>query len=406
MFLVEVYQLTELSDFASSFLSALSAAIAKGNLPTLSHLSFEDCRFGLRGQLCLLFQCTWPSLTDLNFEKCCLDASDIDVLSLAHEKGFFPVLKSLSLGDMYTFNKLGIYDLLKKHLTNTTRFRLANRAVCFGEQRFDDGLRLILEAMPNLESLAMERFFWNMGKLAEALVRCKLKIMDISHCSGVAGNLRMFIHQGFPTLNSLVLSDCGLNPDDLRCLAQACVAGRLPELTHLDISRNPDCAGQLDSLFDFSCAWDNLLSLNLQQRCIKTECEVRELFSQDVEILFRQIETGCLCNVEEISFTAYNNNYPRKKRGVPWKNVKTINILAAVSHMSERTIIEESNILERGKVLKSVVQMVRQGRLPSLETLSVVLPGYILCRLFKSNYTMPASHPFVLSRSLSVDGAQ
>ena len=124
------------------------------------------------------------------------------------------------------------------------------------------------------------------------------------------------------------------------------------------------------------CAWDNLLTLNLQQRCIKTECEARELFSQDVEILFRQVEAGCLLNIEEISLTAYKDNYPRNKRGVPWKNVKTINILAAVSHMSERTIIEESNILERSKVLKLVVQMVRQGRLPSLEILSVLLPGF------------------------------
>ena len=64
------------------------------------------------------------------------------------------------------------------------------------------------------------------------------------------------------------------------------------------------------------------------------------------------------------------------KEGSLGKNVKTINILAAVSHMSERTIIEESNILERSKVLKSVVQMVRQGRLPSLEILSVLLPGF------------------------------
>ena len=113
LFLVEVYQLTGLNDIASSFLSALSAAIAKGNLPTLSHLSFEDCWFGLTGQLHLLFQCTWPTLIDLNFKKCYLDMSDIEALSLAHEKGFFPVLKSLSVGYLYTFTKLGIYDLLK-----------------------------------------------------------------------------------------------------------------------------------------------------------------------------------------------------------------------------------------------------------------------------------------------------
>ena len=42
----------------------------------------------------------------------------------------------------------------------------------------------------------------------------------------------------FRSLQGLTVRNCGLNEDDLRSLARANVAGKLPELRHLDISRN------------------------------------------------------------------------------------------------------------------------------------------------------------------------
>ena len=152
----------------------------------------------------------------------------------------------------------------------------------------------MMETAPNLESLAMKAFFWDVGKLVETVTRCRLKRLDISYCAGLAGNLRTFLRERFLMLQTLILSQCGLNSDDLLCLAEACVEGGLPELKHLDISKNPQWGGYLESLCQFSCTWNNLLTLNVQQHCIKTDCEERELFSRDVEVLFRQVEAGCL----------------------------------------------------------------------------------------------------------------
>ena len=55
LFLIGVYKATEISGFDSNVFVALSVAVANGNLPKLSHLSFEDCRFGIRDHLQLLF---------------------------------------------------------------------------------------------------------------------------------------------------------------------------------------------------------------------------------------------------------------------------------------------------------------------------------------------------------------
>ena len=130
LFFVGVSKVTEIFGFDSNVFVALSVAVANGNLPKLSHLSFEDCRFGIRGHLQLLFQSTWPSLTELNFEECLLDPSDFAVLSSAHEKGFFPQLVSLTVCDLYKCKKSGIHALLKRLWAKITMFSLTNIAVC------------------------------------------------------------------------------------------------------------------------------------------------------------------------------------------------------------------------------------------------------------------------------------
>ena len=101
------------------------------------------------------------------------------------------------------------------------------------------------------------------------------------------------------------------------------------------------------------------------------------MFSRDVEVLFRQVEAGCLRNIEEISFTAYYANYPSNNQRVVW-NVKAINILAAVSSIPEGKTshikTRDGNTLTKTNILKPVITKVRKGMLPSLEILSVVVP--------------------------------
>ena len=94
--------------------------------------------------------------------------------------------------------------------------------------------------------------------ISQNLIDRKLWKIDISHSSGISGNLSVLLCHHFLLLNSLILSDCRLNSTDLRHLSQARVEGRLPQLKYLDISENNFF---LDNFFEAS--WNQLLWLNI-----------------------------------------------------------------------------------------------------------------------------------------------
>ena len=48
----------------------------------------------------------------------------------------------------------------------------------------------------------------------------------------------MLVSHSIPSLEQLILIDCGLNVHDLKCLAYSKARGKLPQLEHLDISKN------------------------------------------------------------------------------------------------------------------------------------------------------------------------
>ena len=116
------------------------------------------------------------------------------------------------------------------------------------------------EKLPRLEYLTLNRLLNSIEQvkqLGEKITRWKLKKLDLSDtdCLG-GGNLSNLLSHNFPSLQSLILVDCylflkgeALNPPDgldLKHLVKAKSYGRLPELKHLDVSRNgldvwPDC---------------------------------------------------------------------------------------------------------------------------------------------------------------------
>ena len=94
-----------------------------------------------------------------------------------------------------------------------------------------------------LTDLTLKRFIFEQGAsptLWQLAKKSKLNKIEICHSPGITGNLSILLCHSFPSLNSLILSDCGLNSQDLCSLAQASLEGRLPQLRHLDISDNPD----------------------------------------------------------------------------------------------------------------------------------------------------------------------
>ena len=94
-----------------------------------------------------------------------------------------------------------------------------------------------------------------------------------------------------------------LDRKDLSSLAQANVENRFPELRHLDISSNNLNRNEsLNSLFDYSCKWNKLLTLNI----VHTMCSHDELH--------RRAQSGCLSSLQELRVS----EYPQQEINIVW----------------------------------------------------------------------------------------
>ena len=332
-----------------TLLIALSKAGKEGKLPVLTHLSFEECGNTLKRKLCLLLETEWPKLTHLNLKGCYLDESDIQELAVClvdHENGKLPNLTSLVLdfGHEVTSERdrqsfwSAVYAMFQFHLSNIQRLHLYNineavhqivgfslsggflpnlikLAVSFSQQ---DKQVKINSSSGNLKGNSVVQQIYTAG-LSESKVPLLVKLklhrvissqdllntaeqnktssqlhkLDISHSSGITGNLSAFLRHSFPSLNNLILSNCRLNSKDLCSLAQASVKGRLPQLKHLDIAKNRDVSGRLHFLFFSGEHWQQLLSLNIQQETFP---------DKDIQCLANEVRCGHLSSVQKLWF--------------------------------------------------------------------------------------------------------
>ena len=107
------------------------------------------------------------------------------------------------------------------------------------------------DKVPRLESLTVEGFVnsnSDLHVLSEKVRHWRLKKLDITHSSGVTGNLSILLSSSLPSLKTLVVKHCELDSEDLRGLARANAQGYLPELKLLDISEN-GLSEQLEYLY-------------------------------------------------------------------------------------------------------------------------------------------------------------
>ena len=89
-----------------------------------------------------------------------------------------------------------------------------------------------------------------------------LSHLEIRSCRIVPGYLSTLRNCVLLSFQTLILSDCGLNSDDLNSLAQASVDGRLPELKYLDLSHNKLTGAK--RLFWSSSSMNQLLTLDIR----------------------------------------------------------------------------------------------------------------------------------------------
>ena len=403
-----------------SVMSALSRAVKEGNLPSLTHLGFDDCLFNPGMQLSLLMESAWPNLTQLNLTGGHFDVKDFKALSAANRKGLLPRLKSLFVCDLYHINESAIKWLFKHSWPNVTKLVLDNiasqsgweltgvfkqgklknitdLAITMGPLQHAAGLHFIPDTCPHLKSFKLGHAAILVDEFVSILSLWELQKLDVSHCGNITHNVSTLLSLGFPSLDTLILKYCDLIPDDLSSLGRTCVRRTVPNLRHLDISRNLKCAGHLESLFDGSCLWNDLLSLDFTQPGIREISQKRNTFARDLDVLCSKLENGCLSSLKELSFTAYTSSYPSFKQTVPWKHVRKINILDSIKQCRPGEEGRSVRVGHKfGDNLRPIVDMVEGGMLPSLEVISCELAEGMVSRAEQERYQLAKSNVCVL----------
>ena len=215
--------------------------------------------------------------------------------------------------------------------------------------------RMNLSNCPSLTHLTLIRFITSASDLNTIALSIKGSIvskLDVSKSTGITGALSVFLSHNFPSLEHLILSDCGLNSDDLSSLVKASSEGRLPELKHLDLSDNEAIRGQWRHLFSHDHQWSHLLSLNVKQ-------DVQ--FHEEYHDLVHAVQLGALPNLRHLSLSSKNVECLQKCLSVTWPSIQNLDIRSAVKHSSN----------EHVQVHQQVVTTVERGSLPQLHTFSV-----------------------------------
>ena len=101
----------------------------------------------------------------------------------------------------------------------------------------------------------------------------KLSTLEISQNPGIGGNLSVLLCGHFPSLHTLILSNCELNELDFQSLDRVRRQGRLPQLTNLDVSFNITSELQRSKIFSTLLHWGTPGFNILVRRCCRLECK-------------------------------------------------------------------------------------------------------------------------------------
>ena len=327
-----------LTPLKTPIVQQLSATVEKGGLQCLTHLNLSECT-SLKGTLRFLFETLLPEIQHINLVKTRLGADDLRALCLAcnGEKKTLPKLTSLCLSLPYAMGAQTVSDNLFAlpwpHLKQLYQY--------YNGTYFADKVDCLLAALkenklPNLGCLGIESSV--SAELYQSVCTMrKLEHLIFHNCDFI---MKLLL-QSPMQLTTLVLSYCELTSQDLSSLAQAAVKGRLPELKHLDLSNNKMTGEGLMSLFDTSCPWNQLLSLDIGNNLVGRS---------DITCAFmKKVETnGLLGSLHELGI----DDYPSGE--IIWPDLKVLYF----PHCSVKSF-------------RNISEAVNGGCFPSLRTICV-----------------------------------
>ena len=183
------------------------------------------------------------------------------------------VVKTLNMGSFPRLNVLGIvmwpyaeHEKMKERILRVRETTKGRKLILATKMAVLDVIPAI--NIQSLTHLILQRALCTMYHLywmTKSAILAQLHTLDISYSSGISGTLSILLCHTFLSLHTMILSDCGLNIDDIHSLAEANRKGRLPELKALDISKNDEALVHCDELFSCGEEWKRLTWLDCRQ---------------------------------------------------------------------------------------------------------------------------------------------
>ena len=318
----------------------LAKALKEGNLCNLTNLCIMDTNLCDNKVINAVPTCC--QLTSLNLSYCTLSVSGCQVVaSLSNRLTSLVITADLvtpclqgTWQNLTSVSFIGTSrDFIHEFYSTPFPFRnsLRNRYSRKSEEKVSEIFHAINpEAMPLISRILLTDCNVSKSDLrnfTEKVVKWKVSKLDISHSCGIRGNLAILLDQDLPYLNTLILFECGLNPQDLRSLTKASLEGRLPQLKHLDISENDKL--DLRGLFENGCTWSQLKGLSISL--------VDEI--SDYKWLARNVRLGCLSSVEQLRLWTHGDDI--SSSDTTWSHLEKLEIFVLHFATNTRTVISK-----------------------------------------------------------------
>ena len=322
------------------------------NLPGLKCLRLEGAGYNPS----IVFDFAWPTLTHLHIavQGSTKGLEDFYSSSRPSAASLFPNLQAMTLNcdlpehfipNLFSeaWNNMSSLDLEFWHIFHWNELEqvyLANKLPKLDQLSINVGCGIIGEHCTSCVLV---------NSLLPKLGGVNLHMLRIGCFTG--NNMSVLMKGSFPFLNTLVVRDGCLVPEDLVSLDRVHAEGRLPQLRHLDISYNNGIIGKLYRLFGPKNCRNVLLSLRVNQ---SFKPENRDDHNADLNDLFSQAERGCLIALQELSFSVYRADWFTERTRAFWPSLKCLTVSSEINNSDD--------------FLLPLIEMVEENMLPNLET--------------------------------------
>ena len=274
-------------------LRALRKAIQSGHLPNLNSLGFDQCSFITEGIFNSLYPSATPALEHLYLKDVRLNESDIEFITklktlrtlvltgngLERLISLIPLLfeeripaQVLFQNSWHNLSSLTADSIIctaivaavnEGKLPNLVELKMSVSELLFATHNVPLQ-ELQAEKIPHVKHLTLYGLIKSkeqLKTLGDKMAIWDLEYLDLSHNACISGHLSVLLRHRFPSLETLALSRCGLDLNDMHCLGREQV--NLPKLKVLNVSWNYEIKGGLTMLL--SHRFQSLETLNLSE---------------------------------------------------------------------------------------------------------------------------------------------